>query len=108
QLLVARESDVALVEQVIDVRRQEQAVGAVKALSICRVSPRLDVTRFQVPRLIHPRHATEFLSQEDVGPEHPLTTPCSDKLLFERWSRDARVHDCKLVVRRLGRTLQDG
>jgi hypothetical protein len=43
-LLAAREGDVALVEEVIDVRRQQQAVRAIESLRVGRISPRLDVT----------------------------------------------------------------
>jgi hypothetical protein len=50
--LAAGESKVAPVEQVIDVRRQQEAVGAVEALGIGRVPPRLDVARFQMSRLV--------------------------------------------------------
>src|SRR5215212_2099504 len=39
QLLASGEADVALVEQVIDVRRQQQSVGTVEALGIVGVSP---------------------------------------------------------------------
>ena len=45
QFLAAGEGDVALIEQVIDVRRQQQAVGTIEALGISRVPPWLDVTR---------------------------------------------------------------
>lgn len=40
QFLAAGKRNVALVEEVIDVRRQEEAVGAVEALGIRRVTPR--------------------------------------------------------------------
>ena len=108
QFLAAGEGDVALVEQMIDVRRQQQAVGAVEALGIGRVPPRLDVTRFQMSRLVHARHATELFPQENVGPEHTLTTPRSDKLLPERRSGDARVDNRSLEVGRLRRALKNG
>ena len=51
QLLIAREGDVALVEQMIDVRRQQQAVGPVQAFRVRCVTPRLDVAGLQVSRL---------------------------------------------------------
>src|SRR2546427_9387785 len=41
EFLVHRERDVALVEQVVDVRRQQQPVGAIQTLGVGRVSPRL-------------------------------------------------------------------
>ena len=104
QLLAAGEGDVALVKQVIDVRREQQAIGAVEALGIGRVPPRLDVTSFQMPRLVHTRDATELLAQENVGPEHALATSRSDKLLSERRSDDARIEWLRLHIRRL-RTL---
>ena len=66
------------------------------------------MTRFQVSRLIHARHATEFFAQENVCPEHTLTTPRSDKLLFERRSGNARVHNRSLDVGRLRRALKNG
>lgn len=45
QLLADRKRDVALVEQMVDVRRQEEPVGAVKALGVGCVPPRLYVAR---------------------------------------------------------------
>lgn len=39
QFLAAGKRDVALVEEVIDMRRQEEAVGSVEALGIRRVTP---------------------------------------------------------------------
>ena len=44
ELLARGERDVALVEQVVDVRREEQTVRAVETLGIRRVSPWFDVT----------------------------------------------------------------
>jgi hypothetical protein len=61
QFLATGKRNVALVEEVIDMRRQEEAVGAVEALSIRRVTPRFYVASFQVSGLIDPRHATSFL-----------------------------------------------
>ena len=57
QLLAARERDVALVEQMIDVGGQQQTVGAVEALSVRRITPRLDVTGFEVSGLADMRNA---------------------------------------------------
>ena len=53
QLLARREGDVALVEQVIDVRRRAAPVRAIEALSIGGIPPGLDVTGLQMPRFVH-------------------------------------------------------
>ena len=45
------EADVALVEEVIDRRGQEQAVLAVQALLVVAVAPGLDVAAFRFPRV---------------------------------------------------------
>ena len=57
QFLVAGERDVALVEQMIDVRGQQQTIGAVEALGVRRITPRLDVTGFEVSGLADMRNA---------------------------------------------------
>ena len=54
------EADVALVEEVIDRRGQEQAVLAVQALLVVAVAPGLDVAADQVIRI------------DDFGDEGPL------------------------------------
>src|SRR4026209_1664066 len=57
QFLTTGKGDVALVEQMIDVGRQQQTVSAVEALGIRRVPPRLDVAGLQVSGLINARNA---------------------------------------------------
>ena len=61
-----------------------------------------------MPRLVHPRDATELLAQKNVGPEHALTTSRPDKLLSERRSDNASVDGRGLGIRRLRRTLKHG
>ena len=108
QFLAAGEGEVALVEQVIDVRRQQQAVGTVEALGIGGVPPWLDVTRLQMPRLVHSGDPAELFPQQNLGPEHPLATPGSDKLIPERRPRDATVGNRVFEVDRLRRALKNG
>jgi hypothetical protein len=92
----------------IDVRRQQQSVRAIEPFSVSRVSPRFDVTRLQVSRLIHARDATELFPQENVGPEHALATPRPDKLLLERRAGNPAIDNRRLEVGRLWRALKNG
>ena len=107
QLLGGGERDVALIKQMIDVGRQQQAVRTVEPFGVTRVSPRLDMTCFQMPRLVHARDATELFAQKNVGSEYTLTTSRSDKLFSERRSDNASVA-IALSVRRLRRALKHG
>jgi hypothetical protein len=91
-LLAAREGDVALVEEVIDVRRQQQAVRAIESLRVGRMSPRLDVTGFEVPRLVDAGHSTGSLAQQHVRPEHALAP--SDPTSCSRNAGGAALDEC--------------
>jgi len=108
QFLAAGERYVALVKQMIDVRRQQQPIGAIESFSVVRVSPRLDVTRFQMPGLVHARDVAELFPQENVGAEDALTTPRSDELLPERRAGNAGVDNRRLEVGRFGHALRNG
>ena len=63
QFLVAGERDVALVEQMIDVRRQQQPIGTIEPFCVGRISPRLDVAGFQMPWLVDVRDTTKVFTQ---------------------------------------------
>lgn len=109
QFLAAGECDVALVKQVIDVRRQKQAVGSIEALGIGRVTPRFDVTGLQVSRLIDACNTTGVLAQENVCPKNSLTSSCPNDLLAERWPGQRRIDRCcRFGVGRLRRDLKSG
>ena len=79
-----------LVEEMINVRRQQQPVRAIESLGIRRGSPRLDVARLQMSRLVHVRYATGVLAQQNIGPEHALPSSCPNDLFAERRSGQRR------------------
>lgn len=83
KLFTTREADVTLIEQMIDVRRQEQAVVAVESFHVRGVSPRLDVTRAQVFRVTHVRHAAALFDEHHVGSEHSLAATGFHELVLE-------------------------
>src|SRR5258705_12157626 len=92
----------------IDVRRQQQAVGSVEPLGIRRLTPWFDVACLQVPRLADACDSTEFLAEKNVGPEYSLASPGSDDLLPERRSGDATVGHRRLDFVCLGHALENG
>ena len=100
QLLAAREGNVTLVEQMIDVRRQQQPIGAIETLGIGRISPRLDVARLQMSGLVHTSDAATLFAEKNVGPEHALPTPGADDLIAKRRARESAVGRWWLDVNR--------
>ena len=77
------EADVALVEEVIDGRGQEQAVLAVQALLVIAVAPGLDVAADQVVGVGDSGDAAGSLDGPDVLLEHALADAGGDEgLLF--------------------------
>ena len=47
-----------------------------RGVGIGRVTPRFYVTSFQVSGITDPRHATGFLPEENLRPEHSLAPSC--------------------------------
>ena len=70
--------DEAFVEEVIDRRRQQQAVLAVEALFVSAVAPGLRVAYDQVLQTFHLRRATDALDALHVGAKLPVTDARQD------------------------------
>ncbi len=66
-------------------RRQQQAVRAIESLRVGRMSPRLDVTGFEMPRLVDAGHSTGSLAQQHVRPERALAPSGPYQLFAECW-----------------------
>ena len=72
QVTLVLERDEAFVEQVINRRRQQQAVLAVEALFVRAVAPGFGVARDQVLQPLHLRHATGARDALHIGAKLPL------------------------------------
>jgi hypothetical protein len=59
-------------------------------------------------RLAYSRDATRFFPEQNVGPEHPLATPGSHKLIPECRSDDVAVNNRRFDIGRLRRGLKNG
>lgn len=82
QLPVALECDEALVEQVVDRGRQQQAVLAIQPFFIGRIAPRLAVAGDQMLGSLDFRDSARVLNLPDVRSKDPLPSPGQDQALL--------------------------
>ena len=75
------EADETSIEQVIDARRQQQAVLAVQAFLVARISPRFAVACPQMGGIIKKGDSASMFNPHDPLLEQSLTLPSNDQLL---------------------------
>ncbi len=95
---ITSKADVALVEQMVDVRAKQQPIVPVKLLKIGRCSPGFDVAGSQVAAVRNARDPTAFLHGLEILTEHPLSATRPHELHLLGFINVGSVSDCTLYL----------